>query len=227
MGGGQRQRQRVDVPALARLLGDTAAAQRGYAGHEAVVAAALLSAGLVLGGRALLVLHRGLALGRRVAALLAVALGRGRAVLLVVVVAALGRAVALDAKDEGQRDVAAAGIRSAMATTMTAPTTMTGAVGLQLEAAGDGGSHPAGAAARCSNPGWTCRRWRDESLEDWRGLRRGREAGEQAGQRAGVWSMVEGTKGTLAGLTFARRRSKEGKGFLFETWTADEVGTYS
>lgn len=45
----------IDLPALARLLGDTATAQSGDTGHQAVVAAALASATLFRS--TLLVLH--------------------------------------------------------------------------------------------------------------------------------------------------------------------------
>ena len=83
----------MDLPALARLLSDTATAQSSNTGHQAVVATALAAAALVRRRRTLLVLHL---LLTSVAALGVSALGRTIVALRGTVVT-LRRAVALKA----------------------------------------------------------------------------------------------------------------------------------
>ena len=80
----------LDVPALARLLSDAAAAEGGETGSQAAAAAAAalaLGAALLRGGL-LLVLHRGL--------LLAVVLVLGRAILVVALFAGEGKTVSME-----------------------------------------------------------------------------------------------------------------------------------
>ena len=80
----------LDVPALARFLGDAAAAQGGETGSQAAAAAAALALGAaLLLGRLLLVLHRGLLL-------LAVVLVLGRAILVVALFAEGGKMVSME-----------------------------------------------------------------------------------------------------------------------------------